>query len=534
MGNTCTCNCNKNPSNNPQEQNAVSFHEEDKDNHSNDDCDYNAMHNKHLINNLLLLKKQNESTDTLQTSLIEEENIMQDYIGSFSPKNKSFKFNNKIITGVINSASWSSTNNTNTNNSNGNVMLFANENISFNPNSGSLNNNHLDTISELINENTVTLISKDFNVNNNNYLINQRNINKQQQQQQQQQQYIEIDSYNSKANAAFKKGIHLNNGFNNNNSNNCNSNSNNFNKTITHKKSHSISKDKLPLSYRNDNNNINNNNSSNVHNINNSNNIRFKIKHKPTLSNKPNPKHNNIKIEQLIPNSKLDSKDSNEIIYQGELLKYSKNTDYRFAHLLTYRYLLLTRNELKIYRSKEIFLHMKQPILSINLKNVIRVEKTEIVELLWQKKKNYSCFYLEYLSLSNINSNFNKTNCAGLLCPSFETSISKIPSTDRNNYNNGKTSHNHSKSIESFIKECKEYNFTIKKESGASSSKISKKMGLIPDKQGTSSVDGVSEGLEDDTLFKSSIDGVLLVSEKEEVIDKWVTVINYMIKELLK
>ena len=237
MGNTCKCNCNKKTSENPQEENAVSFHEED--NHSND-CDYNAMYNKHLINNLLLLKKQNESTDTIQTSLVEEDNIMQDYIYSFSPKSKSFKYNNnKPISGVVNSASWSSTNNTNTTNSNGNAMLFANENISFNPNSGSLNNNHLDTISELINENTVTLISKDFNVNNNNYLINQRNVNKQ-------QQYNEIDSYNSKAYSAFKKGIHLNNEFNNNN--NCNNSSN---KTITHKKSYSISKEKIPISYRN-------------------------------------------------------------------------------------------------------------------------------------------------------------------------------------------------------------------------------------------------------------------------------------------
>ena len=33
--------------------------------------------------------------------------------------------------------------------------------------------------------------------------------------------------------------------------------------------------------------------------------------------------------------------------------------------------------ELKIYRSKELFLGMKSPLLCINIKNIIKVERTE-------------------------------------------------------------------------------------------------------------------------------------------------------------
>ena len=208
-------------------------------------------------------------------------------------------------------------------------------------------------------------------------------------------------------------------------------------------------------------------------------------------------------ISAFIPSYKLDSSSQTDVFYQGELLKYSKNADYKYAHMLTYRYLIISRSELRIYRSKEIFLRMKSPLLTISIKNIIKVERTEIIELMNNKKKDYYSFYIEYFSATNGNTNFIN------VCPSFESSLSKIE--------NESNQRNISKSIESFFKEYNDYNYSIKLKK-----RRGQKINLI-----TTSSD--KNSIEDDTLFKSSIESVLLASEKEEDVDKWIVVINYLI-----
>ena len=415
MGNHCQCKpCHK-CNDKAQED---SFHEDDeriKNIINNEQFEYkynlNAIIGKENSN------KEDNSDDTIEYSSKEDEKIVNDYIIPLLNKNKSNNYS---------ASNSNSTANTNNNYVNGN-LVSTNSNISFNVNSPCINP-HLETISEINNENTMTLHSK----NNNDNIINKGNV-----------LTPPILNSSSSSNNVILKRLQL---------------KSNRSKQIKSSRS------------------------TNHH-----------------TKAKPPP----LGISAIIPSYKLESSSQTDVFYQGELLKYSKNADYKYAHMLTYRYLIISRSELRIYRSKEIYLRMKSPLLTISIKNIIKVERTEIIELMNNKKKDYYSFYIEFFSTTNGNTNFIN------VCPSFESSLSKIE-----NESNQK---NISKSIESFFKEYNDYNYSIKLKK-----RRGQKMNLI-----TTSSD--KNSLEDDTLFKSSIESVLLASEKEEDVDKWIVVINYLI-----
>ena len=415
MGNHCQCKpCHK-CNDKAQED---SFHEDDeriKNIINNEQFEYkynlNAIIGKENSN------KEDNSDDTIEYSSKEDEKIVNDYIIPLLNKNKSNNYS---------ASNSNSTANTNNNYVNGN-LVSTNSNISFNVNSPCINP-HLETISEINNENTMTLHSK----NNNDNIINKGNV-----------LTPPILNSSSSSNNVILKRLQL---------------KSNRSKQIKSSRS------------------------TNHH-----------------TKAKPPP----LGISSIIPAYKLESSSQTDVFYQGELLKYSKNADYKYAHMLTYRYLIISRSELRIYRSKEIYLRMKSPLLTISIKNIIKVERTEIIELMNNKKKDYYSFYIEFFSTTNGNTNFIN------VCPSFESSLSKIE-----NESNQK---NISKSIESFFKEYNDYNYSIKLKK-----RRGQKMNLI-----TTSSD--KNSLEDDTLFKSSIESVLLASEKEEDVDKWIVVINYLI-----
>lgn len=462
MGNHCHCKrCNE-----KEDYQAVSFHEEEK--RINNQKDYEYSYNFHSIIQNKQISPQEDSNETIEHSINKDEKIIQDYIIPF--------INTKLNKQTINSYSASnsgSTNNTNSNNNNNitphninsiiNNNTNSNSNISFNPNSPCLNP-HLETICELNNEN-VTLLSRNDNL---------------------------CPSFNP---------------------NNLSTRSNNIilnhlqNKSRSKKNVLNFQQEKTPpITSRN----------GNISNSLCDSSTKNKT-HRPSLHYKNKSRNKKVgyqSIEEIIPKSKIESNNRNEILYQGDLLKYSKNADYRYAHMLTFRFIILTKKELKIYRSKELFLGMKSPLLCINIKNIIKVERTEIVELLNQKKKEYFCFYIEYFSLNNISNN-NFMN--GQICPSFDISLSKIANETESQ---GKINNN-SKSIESFFKECNDYNYSIKKKLIKG-----KKMHLINTSEKNS--------LDEDTLFKSSIEGILLASEIEDDVDKWIFILNYMINEYVK
>lgn len=155
-------------------------------------------------------------------------------------------------------------------------------------------------------------------------------------------------------------------------------------------------------------------------------------------------KQQKYSIETLIPMDKISKE--NEILFKGVLLKYSKNADYKFAYLITSRFLILTKDELRIYRSKELYLRLKSPLMIIKLRNVLRVEKTEVLELN-KKSKEYFSFFIEFFSFAKefIVSKGDSGR------PSFETSISRI------NNDSNRQLFNQSQSIESFLKEKDDY-----------------------------------------------------------------------------
>ena len=155
MGNHCQCKpCHKC---NDKEQ-EDSFHEDDeriKNIINNDQFEY-----KYNINAIIGKEKsdkEDNSDDTIEYSSKEDENIVNEYIIPSLNKNKSNNYS---------ASNSNSTANTNNNYVNGN-LVSTNSNISFNVNSPCINP-HLETISEINNENTITLHSK----NNNDNLIN--------------------------------------------------------------------------------------------------------------------------------------------------------------------------------------------------------------------------------------------------------------------------------------------------------------------------------------------------------------------------
>lgn len=458
MGNHCQCKkCNE-----KEDNQAVSFHEDEK--RINNQKEYEYSYNFHSIIENKQIYSHEDSNETIEYSINEDDKIIQEYIiPSINTKL------NKQNTNSNSGSNSGSTNNTNSNNINNitphninsiiNNNTNSNSNISFNPNSPCIHP-HLETICELNNEN-ITLLSRNDNL---------------------------YQPYNPNNISTGTNNIILNHL---------------QNKSRSKKNIVNFQQEKTPpMTFRN---------------------ISYSVCDYNTKNKTYRPSYHKIKrnkkigyqsIEEIIPKSKIESDNGNEILYQGDLLKYSKNADYRYAHMLTVRFIILTKKELKIYRSKELFLGMKSPLLCINIKNIIKVERTEIVELLNQKKKQYFCFYIEYLSLNNISNN-NFMN--GQICPSFDISLSKIANETESQ---GKINNN-SKSIESFFKECNDYNYSLK-------NKIikGKKMNLIKTSEKNS--------LDEDTLFKSSIEGILLASEIDDDVDKWIFILNYMINEYIK
>lgn len=418
MGNHLQCKaCHKCNDNDKEE----SFHEDDD--RINNIINNDQFEYKYNIDAIIGREKSDNedcNDNTIEYSINEDEKIVNDYIISSLNKNKSNNYSG---------SNSNSTANTNNNNVNGN-LVSTNSNISFNVNSPCISP-HLETINEINNENTITLLSKNNNDNN----TNKVNVLS-----------PPLMSSSSGSNNEILKRLQL--------------------KSIQAKESKKLKSNRL---------------------------INHHTKAKPPP----------LLITSIIPSYKLESSSQTDVFYQGELLKYSKNADYKYAHMLTYRYLIISKSELRIYRSKEIFLRMKSPLLTISIKNIIKVERTEIIELMNNKKKDYYSFYIEYFSAINGNTNFIN------VCPSFESSLSKIE--------NESNQRNISKSIESFFKEYNDYNYSIKLKK-----RRGQKMNLIITSSDKNSLD-------DDTLFKSSIESVLLASEKEEDVDKWIVVINYLI-----
>lgn len=106
-----------------------------------------------------------------------------------------------------------------------------------------------------------------------------------------------------------------------------------------------------------------------------------------------------MKITSIIPEEKLQNAGKNDILFQGEFYKFTKENDIKKIDA-TSKYLILTRSELRIYRSKEIVLHMLSPLQRISLFNI---SQCDIINVPNNKKLKNLCRYNFCIQFITVN-----------------------------------------------------------------------------------------------------------------------------------
>ena len=76
--------------------------------------------------------------------------------------------------------------------------------------------------------------------------------------------------------------------------------------------------------------------------------------------------YENLQIEDIIPEEKIHTKNNNEVVFRGNLLLINDNGELKNEML----FCVMSRINLKLYKSITFFLKMKKPLFIINLKLV--------------------------------------------------------------------------------------------------------------------------------------------------------------------
>ena len=97
---------------------------------------------------------------------------------------------------------------------------------------------------------------------------------------------------------------------------------------------------------------------------------------KNLIENK-NSSYENLQIEEIISEEKIHTKNNHEVVFMGNLLLINKSKEIEKKNI----YCVMSRINLKLYKSINSFLKMKKPILIIELKmakNIQIIKDTEL------------------------------------------------------------------------------------------------------------------------------------------------------------
>ena len=97
---------------------------------------------------------------------------------------------------------------------------------------------------------------------------------------------------------------------------------------------------------------------------------------KNNIENK-NYSYENLQIEEIITEEKIHTKNNHEVVFMGNLLLINKTKELEKENI----YCVMSRINLKLYKSINSFLKMKKPILIIELKNARNIQITKDSEL---------------------------------------------------------------------------------------------------------------------------------------------------------
>ena len=90
-----------------------------------------------------------------------------------------------------------------------------------------------------------------------------------------------------------------------------------------------------------------------------------------------NYSYENLQIEEIISEEKIHTKNNHEVVFMGNLLLINKTKELEKENI----YCVMSRINLKLYKSINSFLKMKKPILIIELKNARNIQITKDSEL---------------------------------------------------------------------------------------------------------------------------------------------------------
>ena len=205
-----------------------------------------------------------------------------------------------------------------------------------------------------------------------------------------------------------------------------------------------------------------------------------------------------LNIKNIIPLEKITKVYDNTILLNGNFNVYSRETILNKNLETTLRFIILTRSELKIYRSKEAKLFQKNPLRRISLFNISKCD-------LYNKKnpkinnKNFENKFNFFIELVTVNKMVNTD----------ENSIINHEKNNKRKYNY-KINYNNNKNNNSQKRKKKiSYLIDLSLENGINKSKnyMSK----------------------NSNNYDKNYDILIFSSDDEQLINQWVTVINYFI-----
>lgn len=188
------------------------------------------------------------------------------------------------------------------------------------------------------------------------------------------------------------------------------------------------------------------------------------------------------------------------IILQAEFLIFSKDNDIKRI-AANYKYLILTRSELRIYRSKEAMLYMKNPLQRISLFNISQCD------VITEKKIKE-----EYKNVKQL--------CKFNFCVQYITiNGMKIEADEKMN---------ESKEVKNIYKEVNVNGGESEEEAEEEESmKIikGKKMKLIKEEDNSES----SIKRKNDNVYDNNSYLIIFSSNDEELVNRWICVVNYFL-----
>ncbi len=120
-----------------------------------------------------------------------------------------------------------------------------------------------------------------------------------------------------------------------------------------------------------------------------------------------------MNIIHLIPEKRLSQLSDSSIVYFGEISKLAKEgKSVSYSHI----YAILTKKELRLFKTKESYLLKIKPKLSIKLTCINSTNRI----LVQEARKNYYHFYIKVNKVINYTDKTNDSNL-GILSSSFES-----------------------------------------------------------------------------------------------------------------